>query len=147
MNKPNHQEVANLYWAIDEAAANRGLHPREEHDQFNVQIASARTCADYLAHQLVSGKVESSPHQRRVVCAAIRIDGHTIIGIRHFDEIMHKQLASMNLDSTKGARQGFVDQYGVFMDRVEACAVAESARQIIREVGGPSDTLFSENLY
>lgn len=45
--------------------------------------------------------------------------------------------------------QGFVDQYGVFMDRFEALQVAKDAGQlnIARPKTSPEDRLFSEDLY
>ena len=46
-----------------------------------------------------------------------------------------------------GEIQGFVDQYGVFMSRQEAHAVALLNNQIKYRVGGDEFKLFSENLY
>jgi len=45
--------------------------------------------------------------------------------------------------------QGFVDQYGVFMDRKEALQVAKEAGQlnIARIKTWPDNELFSEDLY
>jgi hypothetical protein len=53
------------------------------------------------------------------------------------------------LRSTFGEVQGFIDQYGVFMDRKEAYAVASAAGQINtrRPKGYPEYMLFSEDLY
>jgi hypothetical protein len=88
--------------------------------------------------------------KRRVVCSAIRakFTGEVIIGIRHYDEWMGK------FDSWSGwgdpVDQGFIDQYGVFMDREEAWKVAAAADQIIYRCGGDDKnggTLYSENLY
>jgi hypothetical protein len=84
---------------------------------------------------------------RRIVCAANRkrFTGEIVLGIRHWDAFMHK------LD-TEGdpVDQGFIDNRGAFLSRIEAWAVAETAGQIIRRVGGDTafgGTLYSENLY
>lgn len=104
--------------------------------------------------------------KRRVVCAAIRnCKGQIVCGARHFDGVMRAQL-----DTSKRRRywktyvkvfgriiwrcppvaQGFIDQWGVFMDRTEAWKVAMAAGQVMRRCGGDTTdggTLFSENLY
>jgi len=87
---------------------------------------------------------------RRVVCAANRYGSHIFLGARHFDDRMREAMEDRNmklLRKTYGEEQGFIDQFGTFMDRVEACQVAELAGQIIRRVGGDNGKLFSENLY
>ena len=94
---------------------------------------------------------------RRVVCAAVRSrDGQVLLGIRHYSEDMHTQIA-MRMDGSqfkhrRDEDQGFVDQHGVFMDRIEAYKVAENAGQIYRpgRVGQTPDgefRLYSEALY
>jgi hypothetical protein len=99
-----------------------------------------------------------SPEQkssRRVVCAAIRIGDLIVAGVRHFDMVMHGQLKLMpSLADGEGyvsavheAKQGFIDQRGVFMDREEALAVAEAAGQLHGEKCHPKYWLFSEDLY
>lgn len=89
--------------------------------------------------------------QRRVVCAAIRqVDGMLICGPRHFDQIMHAAIAQYSEPDRicwRAAVQGFVDQFGTFMDRREAWRVASAAGQIIHSLPGREGTLFSENLY
>jgi hypothetical protein len=93
------------------------------------------------------------PVQRRVVCAAVKGNkGSIVCGARHFDNIMRMGCLAFNPqtgETFKDPRQeGFIDQFGVFMDRKEAKQVAEAAGQIFRRVGDPeSDELFSENLY
>ena len=90
---------------------------------------------------------------RRVVCAAIKNHkGEIICGARHYDEIMRHQLKQVvenneNWDNMQDITQGFIDQWGNFMDRVEAKEVAVAAGQILRSCGGDSVQLFSENLY
>lgn len=102
--------------------------------------------------------------QRRVVCAACQWTLHEyysepiiILGARHFDKLMHEAVASFNSDTPTwrtlvGGKevQGFIDQWGVFMDRQEAWKVAEAAGQILYRCGGDrahGGALYSENLY
>lgn len=94
--------------------------------------------------------------QRRVVCAANKAsDGTIFAGARHFDDVMRTQISiyleRQGKDITEVSfQQGFIDQRGVFMTRVEAWAVAEASGQIRERVGGDSangGTLYSENLY
>ena len=87
--------------------------------------------------------------EQRVVCAALRKHNNLmIVGPRHFDSFMHKQIAMMACPSNswKTAEQGFIDQYGNFLTREEAWIIAEKAGQIIKQVSSPG-TLYSENLY
>lgn len=87
-----------------------------------------------------------------IVCAANRYaHGVVILGVRHYDALMHKTINS-NLGATLGrhCEQGFVDNRGAFLTRTEAWAVAFAAGQILRRVGGDNadgGTLYSENLY
>lgn len=95
--------------------------------------------------------------ERRVVCAAIRAaDGEVLLGIRHYSEDMHRQIA-MRIDGNKfkhrhDVDQGFVDQHGIFMSRAEAYQVARLALQRI-DISAcgqhPDDgwKLYSEGLY
>jgi hypothetical protein len=99
---------------------------------------------------------ESAQAARRVVCAAIRAaDGDVLLGIRHYSNDMHWQLGR-RVDGQKFKHrhdedQGFVDQYGVFMSREEAYAVALAAGQIAHPqacgVGLDGPKLYSEGLY
>lgn len=108
---------------------------------------------DFFANRAMPTQV---PHHRRVVCAAIRAsDGEVITGIRHYDALMHRQLEQR----TDGAKfchlldndQGFVDQHGIWMDRLEAYEVAKAAGQLVypeacgEGLDGPK--LYSEGLY
>ena len=82
---------------------------------------------------------------RRVSMAANIVDGHLIIGNRHYCPLMTMQIDLLKLDYTKhhiGTDQGFVDQWGIFMSRQEAWGVAK-ARGQIKEVF-VEGTLFSE---
>jgi hypothetical protein len=85
---------------------------------------------------------------RRVVCAAVLVNDHTICSARHFDNVMRAQIEAINEPySGASVEQGFLDQCGEFLTREEAWVVAEAAGQIIRRVGGDGGRLFSENLY
>lgn len=94
---------------------------------------------------------------RKVVCSALRTDeGDLILGPRHFDATMHKQILRLEQARTFKAQrlqppphyeQGFIDQWGNFMCREEAKQVAEAAGQIRYRCGGDEFKLFSENLY
>ena len=85
---------------------------------------------------------------RRVVCAAVLYpNGAMLVGPRHFDSTMQKQHAAIFHGEEKSAPiQGFIDQHGIFMDRVEALAVAKESGQILRKTF-PLDELFSEDIY
>ena len=95
-------------------------------------------------------KTEPCTKGRRVVSAALAYKNLLILGPRHFDATMHKQIDQSRCAGLVAGRsweEGFVDQYGVFMTREEAWIVAEAAGQIIRRVGGDGIKLYSENLY
>jgi hypothetical protein len=91
--------------------------------------------------------------QRVIVCAANQYGDHIICGARHHDKVMNNQLRKLKdlgVTSFKGATQGFIDQYGVFLNRTEAWVVATEADQIVRRCLGDDidgGTLYSENLY
>lgn len=94
---------------------------------------------------------------RFVVCAACRYGEMIICGARHFDPTMHTVIEQLREDKLFAfevagrAEQGFIDQWGVFMDREEAFLVAQAAGQInVRRAKSShpdSTTLFSEDLY
>lgn len=85
--------------------------------------------------------------QRLVVCAANRLKftGEMAIGPRHYDETMRGNMHGS--DWGDPVEQGFIDQWGKFMTREEAHAVATAAGQIRFRCGGDDGKLFSENLY
>lgn len=97
----------------------------------------------------------SDTPQRRVVCAANRLlsDFGDEVGIvcsaRHFDPLMRRQMEQSNVTMAgwKVSQQGFIDQWGAFMDREEALVVALAAGQRIKRCGGDETRLYSENLY
>jgi hypothetical protein len=91
---------------------------------------------------------------RRIVCAAcLYSDGILIIGPRHGDKVMQSQYGEYiekMCDDTIKVKQGFIDQWGLFLDRRQAWLVANRQLQIIHRFGDYRDewhTLFSENLY
>lgn len=88
----------------------------------------------------------------RIVSAAIRNkDGSIILGVRHFDNLMHDQIQSLPEEKIKlwyeeDVDQGFIDNRREFLTREQALAVAIAAGQILEKTG-PKDELFSEDLY
>ena len=94
---------------------------------------------------------------RFVVCAAVRYGQVIIAGARHFDPVMHSQLDRMNEDrliESDGLgeyEEGFIDQFGAFMDRSEAYKIALAGGQLnkrrLKSGNQGSTELFSEDLY
>jgi hypothetical protein len=94
---------------------------------------------------------------RFVVCAAVRYGQVIIAGARHFDMVMHSQLDRMNedrliqSDALGEYEEGFIDQFGVFMDRSEAYKIALAGGQLnkrrLKSGNQGSTELFSEDLY
>lgn len=90
---------------------------------------------------------------RRVIVAAACKYGDVIItGARHYDKVMHTQLRAfseeheVHLMNRGEVVQGFIDNQGTFLDRVEALVVAREAGQV-RFKHPPEYELFSEDLY
>lgn len=90
---------------------------------------------------------------RFVVCAANKCDDRIVLGARHYDTLMNAQIRTLsycgfNPTSDKW-EQGFIDQYGLFMNREEALLVATVANQINtrRTKTNPVSELYSEDLY
>lgn len=95
---------------------------------------------------------------RVVVCAACRYGELIICSARHHDPVMNAQIkvlkeaeeiAIRDLRNHGDYEQGFIDQWGKFMNREEALAVATAAGQINvrRPKTFPETELFSEDLY
>jgi hypothetical protein len=107
---------------------------------------------EYKAKGLADGTIV-----RRVVCAANRhpTDHKTIFcSPRHFDPLMCQEMFARGYDRvTTGIvikwEQGFIDQWGDFMDRTEALAVARASGQSTRGDIHLSNKkyLYSEDLY
>lgn len=95
--------------------------------------------------------------QRKIVCAAclLKFGDERIIlaGARHFDSVMMSQLnmfdeGFLNHIRVSDWEQGFIDQYGVFMDRKEAMKVAMASGQPLDlERNGDDEELYSEGLH
>jgi hypothetical protein len=93
---------------------------------------------------------------QRIVCAAIRAaDGGLLLGIRHYSKDMQVQVAS-RVDGDKYKNrldedQGFVDQHGIFISRLDAYKIAKENGQLLHPercgmgIDGPK--LYSEGLY
>lgn len=98
---------------------------------------------------------KEGPVQRRVVCSANKqSDGTLLLGARHWDSCMHATAKLLDYPWPKDTEiQGFIDQFGVFMNREEAWDVALAAghiRYIESWNYSPSTgkhILYSENLY
>jgi hypothetical protein len=87
---------------------------------------------------------------RFIVCAANRNTktGQIVCGARHYDAIMRSIIFSLpDKDDWRGAEQGFIDQFGLFMTREEALELALENGQKRYDCGGDHRQLFSENLY
>lgn len=85
--------------------------------------------------------------KRVIVAAALQYEnGCIIVGVRHFDVIMHNQLEwmtdSYNWDIPE---QGFIDNKGIFVNREKALDIAREADQLINQKA--DEILFSEDLY
>lgn len=88
---------------------------------------------------------------RLIVCAAIRskLTGRVLCGARHMDIVMQQFMLTpkrKRAKEWKSVEQGFIDQFGKFLNRNEAWKVAESAKQIRGKAPMPG-CLFSEDLY
>ena len=87
---------------------------------------------------------------RVVVCAANRFkSGKIVCGARHWDSVMRGQILveDKRLPEWISVEQGFIDQFGVFMDRCEAYQVAQAAGQIKYGQSYSKGVLYSEDLY
>lgn len=94
---------------------------------------------------------ENSYIPRVVVCAACLMDNGVILcGARHWDSIMREQAKAMGYKPGCADKdQGFIDQYGQFMNREEAAFVVEANNQPLRKarVKDYPTRLYSEDLY
>jgi len=87
---------------------------------------------------------------RSVVCAANKYGDLVFIGVRHFCPVMQFNMRTHDIPGlrrTRGEVQGFIDQFGVFMDRKEAAIVAKESGQLARYGDNFPEVLFSEDLY
>jgi hypothetical protein len=94
----------------------------------------------------------------RIVCAAMKMNGNIITGIRHFSPEMRitlKRIYGSGLRfmgiwfvkpyHLRVEEQGFVDQFGNFYNRKDALIIAKGNNQVIGRI--INDELYSENLY
>ena len=89
---------------------------------------------------------ERGGKQRVVSMAACIVDGHLIVGNRHFCPVMSLQLDLLGIrGGSKPSDQGFVDQFGVYMTREEAYIVAKAAGQLKYHEDGWEEVLYSES--
>lgn len=88
---------------------------------------------------------------RRIVCAAMINQGIIVLGARHYDKLMHEHINLLKKSGgswNKAAEtQGFIDQWGNFINREDALIVALAAGQRIKRCGGDENCLYSDNLY
>jgi len=90
---------------------------------------------------------------RKVVCAANRYGDIIITGIRHHCPIMRQNMRAFGSIQELRLRgkeeQGFVDQWGNFMDRKQAMNIIKKFDQpnFNSDRNGCSTYLFSEGLY
>lgn len=108
----------------------------------------------YAAYPDIAPKTKT---MRVVVAAACRFLGDVIIvSSRHFDANMHAMIDTLmlargltDLEVMHNHEEGFVDQFGVWLTRGEALAVATESGQLnrYRPKRGHEGELFSEDLY
>jgi hypothetical protein len=82
-----------------------------------------------------------------IVCAAMLYeDGTIVVGPRHFDMTMVRQLDRYDMTGINQVpKQGFIDQHGVYYNRFDAYKIAKANNQIKNDSLGPE--LYSEDLY
>ena len=91
--------------------------------------------------------------QRIVVCAACFLSHAQpmLVGPRHWDAVMRKQFDRIRGNASRPSshwQQGFIDQFGDFMDRKEAFEVVKASGQPLNmERNGSETELYSEGLY
>lgn len=91
---------------------------------------------------------------RCVAGVANRYGGIIVMGTRHYSNLMQMALDALGGPEVliawageENYEQGFVDQYGTFLDRKEAWLLAESTGQIRYRDKLPDGTLYSEHLW
>ena len=88
---------------------------------------------------------------RTIVAAANKLSsGLIVVGVRHHDKIMRKQIeAAGKIKEGRTSEQGFIDNSGNFITREDAVVIAKEAGQLntFREKTWPEHMLFSEDLY
>ncbi|KLT48582.1 hypothetical protein [Pasteurella multocida] len=91
-----------------------------------------------------------------IVCAACELEDYTtkelhlVTGARHYDAFMRKQIRSIENGTQYpliGKKQGFITNFGRFVDRKQALEIAKKNDQIKFDIGYPPEELYSEMLY
>ncbi|WP_051241308.1 hypothetical protein [Vibrio litoralis] len=93
--------------------------------------------------------------ERKVIAAACKYGETIIVGVRHYDGVMHGQLKQMPqrglelVESRGDVVQGFIDNKGNFLDRVEALALVKESGQPFypNRNGGDGSELYSEGVW
>lgn len=106
---------------------------------------------DFIYYRNEAGKVLCN---RRIVCAAMRIDGVVVLGARHGSPLMNQAIDhAFDHDETRVIEamraehiEGFTDQYDVFWDRKQALTIAICAGQI-RKRTHDREQLWSEDVW
>ena len=90
------------------------------------------------------------PPQQMVVCAANRNDmGIIVCSARHFDTLMKETISALKYDEPFSKwEEGFIDQFGTFLTRVEAMKIVKESGQPfdLERNGGSDDELYSEGI-
>ena len=82
----------------------------------------------------------------KIICAAIRKEGITILGVRHFDKIMLKCLEMSQLNRNDW-EAGFMTNKYRFVNRRDAWDIATTNDQLCWGKDRKPGLLFSEDLY
>ncbi len=106
---------------------------------------------DFIYYRNEDGKVLCN---RRIVCAAMRIDGVVVLGARHGSPLMNQAIdhafggdESRVIEAMKAEHiEGFTDQYDKFWDRKQALTIAICAGQI-RKRTHDREQLWSEDVW
>lgn len=123
--------------------------------------AAARIRQGYADLQDRVAALEQRNRLQTIVCAACRHpDGRVVLGVRHFDHIMWKQILGLPITADLprdpapddvlgwgGAAQGFVDNAGAFLTREEAWAVCIGHDRPLIDREWSRGSLHSEHLY
>lgn len=93
-------------------------------------------------------------HMRRIVAAAMRVDGTVVLGARHGSTLMNEALdrlfkgdRKLEIEAMNSERiDGFIDQYDVFWDREQALTIAICSDQLRKRTSSRTE-LFSEDVW
>lgn len=89
-----------------------------------------------------------------IICAATKFFNITdpdidliIPSVRHYDLISDEILGNIEYDEWEEEEQGFLTNFGRFVDRKEALKIAKENNQVKYSIGYDPDELYSEMLY